>query len=66
MCLPYLMLHFPKLWPESMGAILFGFFLGILAVRSRSIWGGVAVHVSIALTMDIAALLQTRGLPDSW
>ncbi len=66
MCLPYLMLHFPKLWPESAGAILFGFFLGILALRSRSIWGGVGVHVTIALTMDIAALIQTRGLPDTW
>ncbi|WP_276784491.1 CPBP family intramembrane glutamic endopeptidase [Thalassolituus oleivorans] len=66
MCLPYLMLHFPKLWPESFGAILFGFFLGVLALLSRSIWGGVGVHVGIALTMDIAALLQTRGLPDSF
>ncbi|MDF1763685.1 MAG: CPBP family intramembrane metalloprotease [Oleibacter sp.] len=66
MCLPYLMLHFPKLWPESFGAILFGFFLGILALMSRSIWGGVGVHVSIALTMDFAALIQTKGLPDHW
>jgi len=66
MCLPYLMLHFPKLWPESMGAILFGFFLGILAVRSRSIWGGVGVHVTIAMTMDFAAMVQTRGIPESW
>lgn len=66
MCLPYLMLHFPKLWPESLGAILFGFFLGVLALMSRSIWGGVAVHVSIALMMDIAALLQTGGLPKHW
>ena len=66
MCLPYLMLHFPKLWPESFGAILFGFFLGVLALMSRSIWGGVAVHVSIALTMDIAAMVQTGGLPKHW
>jgi len=66
MCLPYLMLHFPKLWPESFGAILFGFFLGVLALMSRSIWGGVMVHVSIALTMDIAALIQTKGLPSQW
>ncbi|HBS42272.1 MAG TPA: CPBP family intramembrane metalloprotease [Oceanospirillales bacterium] len=66
MCLPYLMLHFPKLWPESFGAILFGFFLGVLALMSRSIWGGVMVHVAIALTMDIAALLQTGGLPERW
>ncbi len=66
MCLPYLMLHFPKLWLESTGAIAFGFFLGILALRSRSIWGGVMVHVGIALMMDVAAMLQGKGLPDIW
>jgi len=66
MCLPYLMLHFPKLWLESTGAILFGFFLGVLALKSRSIWGGVAVHVAIALTMDFAAMIQTKGLPEQW
>lgn len=63
MCLPYLMIHFPKLWPEAFGALTFGLFLGVLAMRSRSIWGGVGVHISIALAMDIAALLQTKGLP---
>ncbi len=66
MCLPYLMLHFPKPWIEATGAIFFGLFLGILAMQSRSIWGGVGVHVSIALSMDLAALLQTRGLPQQW
>ena len=66
MCLPYLMLHFPKLWLESTGAILFGFFLGVLALKSRSIWGGVGVHVAIALTMDFAAMIQTKGLPEQW
>ena len=39
MCVPYLMIHFPKLWLEATGAILFGLFLGILALRSKSIWG---------------------------
>ncbi|PCJ14394.1 MAG: CPBP family intramembrane metalloprotease [Gammaproteobacteria bacterium] len=63
MCLPYTMLHFQKPWLEATGAIAFGLFLGVLAMRSRSIWGGVGVHVSIALTMDFAALIQTRGLP---
>lgn len=66
MCLPYLMIHFPKLYPEAFGAILFGFYLGMLALKSRSIWGGVFVHVAIALTMDIAALIQTKRLPTSW
>lgn len=66
MCLPYLMIHFPKLWLEATGALLFGLFLGLLAMRSRSIWGGVGVHVTIALAMDIAALIQTKGLPTTW
>jgi membrane protease YdiL (CAAX protease family) len=66
MCLPYLMLHFPKLWLESFGAISFGFFLGILALRSKSIWGGVGVHVAIALMMDSMAMMQTKGFPDQF
>ena len=66
MCLPYLMLHFPKLWLESFGAISFGFLLGILALRSKSIWGGVAVHVAIALTMDFMAMMQTKGFPEQF
>lgn len=63
MCVPYLMIHFPKLWLEATGAILFGLFLGILALRSRSIWGGVFVHAGVALTMDIAAILRKGDLP---
>lgn len=63
MCVPYLMIHFPKLWLEASGAILFGLFLGILALRSRSIWGGVLVHAGVALSMDIAALLRKQDFP---
>jgi membrane protease YdiL (CAAX protease family) len=66
MCIPYLMIHFSKPWLEASGAILFGLFLGVLAMRSRSIWGGVAVHAGVAASMDIAALLQSRGLPIKW
>lgn len=63
MCVPYLMIHFPKLWLEATGAILFGLFLGILALQSRSIWGGVLVHAGVALSMDIAALLRKGQWP---
>lgn len=63
MCLPYLMLHFPKPWLEATGAIGFGFFLGVLALRSRSIWGGVLVHAGVALSMDLAAMMQAGGMP---
>jgi len=66
MIVPYMMIHFPKPWLEASGAIFFGLFLGVLALHTRSIWGGVLVHVSIALSMDIAALIQTKGLPQQW
>lgn len=66
MCVPYLMIHFPKLWLEATGAILFGLFLGILALQSRSIWGGVLVHAGVALSMDIAALARKQEIPMQW
>jgi uncharacterized protein len=66
MCVPYLMIHFPKLWLEATGAIFFGLFLGILALQSRSIWGGVFVHAGVAVTMDLAALMRKQGLPETF
>lgn len=66
MCVPYLMIHFPKLWLEATGAILFGLFLGILALQSRSIWGGVLVHAGVALSMDLAALVRKGQIPGSF
>lgn len=66
MVVPYMMIHLPKPWLEASGAVFFGLFLGVLALHTRSIWGGVLVHVSIALSMDVAALLQTKGLPQQF
>ncbi|WP_373089651.1 type II CAAX prenyl endopeptidase Rce1 family protein [Zhongshania sp.] len=63
MCVPYLMIHFPKLWPEAGGAILFGLLLGILALRSASIWGGFFVHAGVAVGMDVASLLKQGNIP---
>lgn len=66
MAVPYMMIHFTKPWPEAFGAVLFGILLGILALRSRSIWGGVMVHVTIALSMDLMSLWQTGRWPGQW
>ena len=66
MCLPYLMIHFQKPWLEASGALFFGLILGYLALHSRSIWGGVMVHVTIALGMDLMALLRSDRLPLTW
>lgn len=64
--MPYVMIHFGKPMPETFGALVAGLFLGTLAMTTRSIWLGFAVHVGVALSMDVAALLQTTGLPTSF
>jgi uncharacterized protein len=56
MLLPYCMIHFGKPIAETFGAIAAGLILGYLSYRTRTIWMGVALHFSIALCMDLAAL----------
>ncbi len=52
--LPYALLHAHKPAPEALGSIVAGVVLGHLALASHSIWGGVAVHVSVAVAMELA------------
>ena len=66
MVVPYCMIHYGKPFPETMGAIVAGILLGTLAMKTRSIWSGFLIHVSIAVAMDVAALLQTSGMPTEW
>ena len=66
MIVPYCMIHFGKPWPETIGAIAAGLLLGTLVLRYRSIWAGVVVHVSVAVSMDVLSLWQKGGLPTSW
>jgi len=58
MSIPYCMIHFGKPFPETMAAIIAGIVLGTLSLKSRTIWMGVMIHYSVALTMDISALWQ--------
>lgn len=60
MIVPYCMIHYGKPMPETFGAIGAGLILGTLALRTRSIWGGVLIHIGVAMTMDVLAL---RGCP---
>lgn len=66
MIVPYAMIHFGKPLPETLGALLAGVALGLLALRARSIWPGVIVHVCVGVSMDLAALLQRGAFPTSW
>jgi membrane protease YdiL (CAAX protease family) len=67
MVVPYCMIHFGKPFLETMAAIVAGTVLGTLSMKTRSIWSGFLIHVSVAISMDMAALLATDGLPtQSW
>jgi len=63
---PYCMIHYGKPFLEANAAIVAGIVLGTLALRTRSIWCGCLVHVSVAVSMDVAALLQKGDLPKTW
>jgi CAAX protease family protein len=56
MIVPYNMIHYGKPMPEALAAIVGGIVLGTLALKTRSIWWGAALHISIALTMDVLSL----------
>jgi membrane protease YdiL (CAAX protease family) len=53
---PFALLHVGKPLPEALGSIVAGAALGALALRTRSIWWGVGIHVVVALLMDALAI----------
>ena len=53
---PYAMIHFSKPFPEAMAAIVAGAVLGFLALRTRTIVGGLIIHGTVAVSMDMLAL----------
>ena len=61
MTVPYCMIHFGKPPAETFAAIAAGIFLGWLSYRNGSIWLGLALHCTVAFSMDILALLN-KGL----
>jgi membrane protease YdiL (CAAX protease family) len=46
------MIHFGKPIQETLGAIVAGILLGFMALKTRSIWLGAALHIAVAWTMD--------------
>jgi membrane protease YdiL (CAAX protease family) len=60
MTIPYTMVHFTKPLPEALAAIVAGLALGFMSLRTRSIALGAGIHISVALSMDLASLWR-RG-----
>jgi membrane protease YdiL (CAAX protease family) len=63
MAVPYCMIHYGKPYFEVNGAIVAGVVLGSLAMRTRSIYAGFLVHITVAFSMDFLALYQRGALP---
>ncbi len=61
MTLPYCMLHFMKPMPEALGSIVAGLVLGFMSLRTRSVALGAAIHVAVAVSMDLLSLWR-QGL----
>ncbi|MFZ5891114.1 MAG: CPBP family intramembrane glutamic endopeptidase [Myxococcota bacterium] len=63
MALPYCMIHYGKPYLEANGAIVAGVVLGSLSMRTRSIYAGFLVHITVAVSMDVLSLFRRGALP---
>lgn len=55
----YAVLHFGKPMGETISSVFGGYILGVIALYSRNIWGGVFLHGGIALLMELFAFLRS-------
>ena len=63
MVVPYCMIHYGKPYLEACGAIVAGTVLGSLSMKTKSIYAGFLVHVTVAILMDFLALHHRNALP---
>lgn len=63
MAVPYCMIHYGKPYLEANGAIVAGIALGSLSMKTKSIYQGFLVHVTVAVLMDWLALSHRDSLP---
>ncbi len=56
MTVPYCMIHFGKPMAETFAAIGAGIILGLMSLKTRSIWFGACLHVAVAMSMDFLSL----------
>ncbi len=66
MAVPYCMIHYGKPYLEACGAILAGIALGSIAMRTKSIYQGFLVHITVAGLMDWLSLSHRHAMPTAW
>ncbi len=63
MAVPYCMIHYGKPYLEANGAIIAGIALGSLSMKTKSIYQGFLVHITVAGLMDWLSLYHRHALP---
>jgi membrane protease YdiL (CAAX protease family) len=63
MAVPYCMIHYGKPFLEANGAIVAGIALGSLSMRTKSIYQGFLVHITLAGLNDWLSLWHRHALP---
>ncbi|MBM2840413.1 MAG: hypothetical protein HW412_941 [Bacteroidetes bacterium] len=58
MVVVYALIHFEKPLLEALSSIVGGLVLGVISYRTKSIYGGIILHLGIAYMMEIAGTLQ--------
>ncbi len=59
--IPFVILHNGKPFLETFGAIFGGIALGILALRTRSIYYCIIIHIGVMFSIDIISSLRFRA-----
>jgi len=58
--IPFTILHNGKPILETFSSILAGFFLGLLAIRTRSILYGLLIHISVMFMIDFISIIRYK------
>lgn len=61
MCVCYVTIHFGKPLGETISSFFGGLLLGVIAFRTRSIYGGIIIHLGIAYLMELVAMMGRAG-----
>jgi hypothetical protein len=64
MAVIYCSIHFGKPPVEAISSLFGGYVLGAIAYQTRSVWGGVIVHMGLAWLMELSAFLVKGYLLD--
>ena len=66
MVVPYCMIHFGKPYLETMSTLMGAVALGSISMKTKSVYQGTFLHITLALSMDLLALAQKGAFPNTF